>query len=341
MKAVILSRTMSLDKGRNPLKLVDLPVPEPGKNGILVRVTACGVCHTELDEIEGRTRPSRLPIIPGHEVVGRVERLGNHANKFKIGDRVGVGWIHSSCGKCSFCRTGNENLCERFVATGRDANGGYAEYMTVPEDFAYRIPRTFSDSEAAPLLCAGSVGYRSLRLAELGDGQGLGLTGFGACGHLILQMARKMYPKLKVHVFARSREQRRFAMELGADWTGSTESRPPEKLDCIIDTTPAWRPPLEALKNLMPGGRLIVNAIRKEDKDKNALLDIDYQRDLWLEREIKSVANVTRKDIVDSLKLAASIPLRPQIREYKLEEANQALQKLKAGHIRGALVLVV
>jgi propanol-preferring alcohol dehydrogenase len=340
MKAMILSRTASMDKNSNPLRPADLPVPRPRSKEILVRVSACGVCHTELDEIEGRLTPPRLPIVPGHEVVGRVEKRGRLANKFRISERVGIGWIHSSCGACRFCREGNENLCESFAATGRDADGGYAEFMTVPEDSAYRIPRAFSDNEAAPLLCAGGVGYRSLRLANLRDGQGLGLTGFGACGHLTLQMARQKYPKLRTHVFARSREQRDFARELGAGWTGGTEARPPEMLDCIIDTTPAWRPPAEALRNLRPGGRLVINAIRKGDADKKALLDIDYQRDLWLEKEIKSVANVTRRDITDFLKLAASIKLRPQIREFKLEDANLALQKLKAGHVRGALVLV-
>jgi propanol-preferring alcohol dehydrogenase len=341
MKAMILSKISSMDRKRNPLKPVDVPVPEPRGNEILVRVRACGVCHTELDEIEGRSPPPRLPIIPGHEVVGRVERRGSRARRFKIGDRVGIGWIRSACGACRLCREGNENLCERFVATGRDADGGYAEFMAVPEDFAYRIPGTFSDAEAAPLLCAGGVGYRSLRLANIKDGQRLGLTGFGACGHLTLQAARHMYPNLKTYVFARSREQRDFARRLGADWAGSTESRPPERLDAVIDTTPAWKPATEALRNLKRGGRLVINAIRKEDSDKGSLLGIDYQRDLWHEKEVKSVANVTRRDIREFLKLAASIPIRPEVRIYRLGEANAALQRLKAGHVKGALVLVV
>jgi propanol-preferring alcohol dehydrogenase len=340
MKAMILSKTASMDRVSNPLEPADLPVPRPRSNEILVKVSACGVCHTELDEIEGRVKPPRLPIVPGHEVVGMVEKRGSRARRFRTGERVGIGWIHSCCGTCRFCREGNENLCEKFAATGLDANGGYAEYITVPEDSAYRIPSAFSDSEAAPLLCAGGVGYRSLRLAGIGKVHSLGLTGFGACGHLTLQMARHEYPKLRTYVFARSRKQRDFARRLGADWTGSTESRPPEMLDCIIDTTPAWNPPVKALRCLRPGGRLVINAIRKGDSDKESLMDIDYQRDLWVEKEIKSVANVTRRDIADSLKLAASTEIRPRIKEYNLEDANRALQRLKSGHIRGALVLV-
>lgn len=341
MRAMLLHKIMPVGRDSRPLKPADVPVPKPKSNEILVRVSACGICHTELDEIEGRSPPPRLPVIPGHEVVGRVEKAGSRARGFRPGERVGIGWIHSACGRCRFCREGMENLCEEFTATGRDVNGGYAEFMTVPEGSAYRIPRAFSDAEAAPLLCAGGVGYRSLMLANVGKGQRLGLTGFGGCGHLLLQMAKQKYPGLKVYVFARSRKQRDFARRLGADWAGGTGSRPPRMLDAVIDTTPAWSPPAEALKSLRRGGRLVINAIRKEDADKRSLLGIDYQRDLWNEKEVKSVANVTRKDIKDFLKLAASMPIRPEVRTYKLEQANEALRTLKAGHIRGALVLVV
>jgi propanol-preferring alcohol dehydrogenase len=304
-----------------------------------VKVSACGVCHTELDEIEGRTPPPHLPVVPGHQVVGRVEATGNRANTFKIGDRVGIGWINSACGTCEFCLAGNENLCQAFKATGRDVNGGYAQYMTVPEGFAYRIPDGFSDAEAAPLLCAGAVGYRSLRLTGLKDGQNIGLTGFGASGHLVLKMVRHGYPNANVFVFARSAKQKSFARELGAVWAGDTAEVSPEKLNCIIDTTPAWRPIVEALKNLAPGGRLVINAIRKEEVDKDYLLRIDYPIHLWMEKEIKSVANVSRRDLSEFLALAAEMRIKPEIQEFALEEANQALVELKTRRIRGAKVL--
>ncbi|MCK4297687.1 MAG: alcohol dehydrogenase catalytic domain-containing protein, partial [Candidatus Marinimicrobia bacterium] len=200
MKAMILNAISDLRKNRTPLELVEMLKPEPGEREILIKVTACGVCHTELDEIEGRTPPPKFPVVPGHEVVGKVEEAGSYSHRFKIGDRVGVAWIFSSCGKCKFCLSGNENLCPDFKATGRDANGGYAQYMTVPEDFAYPIPDIFSDTEAAPLLCAGAIGYRSLKLSGLKDGQNLGLTGFGASAHLVLKMVKHKYPDTNVYV---------------------------------------------------------------------------------------------------------------------------------------------
>lgn len=339
MKAMVLNRICSLKENKNPLELVNLPDPVPGEKEILVNVSACGVCHTELDEIEGRTPPPRFPVVLGHQVVGRVEKAGSKANKFKIGDRVGIGWICSACGKCKFCLEGNENLCENFKATGRDANGGYAEYTTVLEDFAYKIPDVFSDSEAAPLLCAGAIGYRSLRLTGIKDGQNLGLTGFGASAHLVLKMTTHKYPNSKVFVFARSEKERDFAKELGAVWAGATEEESPEKLDCVIDTTPAWKPIVEALKNLKSGGRLVINAIRKEDVDKEYLLKIDYPVHLWLEKEIKSVANVAKRDVSEFLELAAEIAIKPEVQEFGLEEANKALVELKERKIRGAKVL--
>ena len=339
MKAMVLNGISSFEDNRKPLKLLTLPVPQPGEKEILVRVSACGVCHTELDEIEGRTPPPRFPVVLGHEIVGRVEKSGSKANKFKIGDRVGIGWINSACGKCTFCLQGQENLCENFKATGRDANGGYAEYTVILEDFAYKIPDLFSDSEAAPFLCAGAIGYRSLRLTGIKDGQNLGLTGFGASAHLVMKMARHKYPASKVFVFARSERERDFAKELGAVWAGDTEEASPEKLDCIIDTTPVWKPIVEALKNLRSGGRLVINAIRKEDVDKEYLVRMEYPIHLWLEKEIKSVANVTRRDISEFLELAAQIPIKPEVQEYRLEEANMALAELKDRKIRGAKVL--
>ncbi len=339
MRAMILPALCRLDENPKPLQLADLPDPEPGPGEILVRVAACGVCHTELDEIEGRTPPPRLPVVLGHQVVGRVEALGPGASLFPVGERVGVAWIFSACGQCAYCRAGQENLCPEFRATGRDANGGYAELMVVPERFAYRIPNAFSDAQAAPLLCAGAIGYRSLRLSGLRDGQNLGLTGFGASAHLVLKMARHRYPHSRVYVFSRTAAEQSFALELGAAWAGDTTEGTPEPLHCIIDTTPVWRPIVEALRSLAPGGRLVINAIRKEDHDKEALLGLDYPAHLWQEREIKSVANVTRADVSEFLALAAEIPIVPEVQEYGLGDANRALVELKARRIRGAKVL--
>jgi propanol-preferring alcohol dehydrogenase len=339
MKAMVLPGITDLARNKSPLQLADLPVPEPQEHEILVRVTVCGVCHTELDEIEGRTPPERFPIVLGHQIVGRVEKMGKEVTKFRLGDRVGIGWIHGACGRCSFCRQGNENLCSDFKATGRDADGGYAEYTVVPGDFAYLIPEVFSDGEAAPLLCAGAIGYRSLRLTQMQDGDNLGLVGFGASAHLVLKMVRRRYPRSKVFVFSRTQAERDFARELGAVWAGDFGEETPERLQRAIDTTPVWRPIVEALKNLDQGGRLVINAIRKEEADKEALLTIDYARHLWLEKEIKSVANVSRQDVAEFLELAAQIPLKPEFQEYPLEEANRALVELKERKIRGAKVL--
>lgn len=340
MKAMVLKTLCNLKEHPMPLKLMDLPVPIPGEREILLKVSACAVCHTELDEIEGRTPPPYLPIIPGHQVVGRVEAVGNKAGAFKLGDRAGVAWIFSSCGTCKFCLAGHENLCPHFAATGRDANGGYAQYMTVAEDFAYAIPETFSDLHAAPLLCAGAIGYRSLHLSGLKDGQRLGLTGFGASAHLVLKMVQHQYPNSEIYVFARSAKERAFAEELGAKWTGDTIERAPHKLDTIIDTTPAWQPVVEALANLEAGGRLVINAIRKEG-DKRSLLNLDYPVHIWQEKELKSVANVARNDVKAFLDLAAKMNLQPEVQLFALEQANDALLELKAGQIRGAKVLKI
>ena len=336
---MILNELCDLKENATPLQLTELPDPIPGDREILVRVSACGVCHTELDEIEGRTPPPHLPIVLGHQVVGRVEALGSQARTFKIGDRVGIAWIYSACGKCKFCLAGNENLCPDFKATGRDVNGGYAQYMTVLEDFAYKIPDRFSDSEAAPLLCAGAIGYRSLRLTGIRDGQNLGLTGFGASGHLVLKMVKYLYPHARIFVFARSAKERAFSRELGAVWAGDITEESPEKMDCIIDTTPVWKPVVESLKNLEPGGRLVINAIRKEEIDKDYLLRLDYPTHLWMEKEIKSVANVTRRDVREFLALAAEMDIRPEVQEFPLERANEALIELRTRKIRGAKVL--
>jgi propanol-preferring alcohol dehydrogenase len=333
MRAMVLSATGSLDQNPAPLEIADMIRPEPGRGEILIEVAVCGVCHTELDEIEGRTKPPRLPVIPGHEIVGRVAALGAESKRHEIGDRVGVGWIYSSTGDS------RENLSEDFRATGRDEDGGYAEFVVVPEKYAYPIPDVFSDAEAAPLLCAGGVGYRSLKLTGLQDGQVLGLTGFGGSGHLVLQLAKHLYPDCKVFVFARSEKEREFALELGADWAGDTADVPPDAPHAIIDTTPAWKPVLAALECLRPGGRLVINAIRKEAGDRELMASIRYEDHLWMEKELKSVANVTHQDLLEFLPIAAEIPLHVEVELYPLEEANKALHDLCSGHVRGAKVL--
>lgn len=338
---MLLERIVPLHDRREPLRLADVPRPSPGPGEVLIRISACGVCHTELDEIEGRTPPPKLPVIPGHQAVGVVEKTGGGVTRHAEGDKVGVAWIFSACGNCRYCLDGDDNLCPEFRATGRDSDGGYAEYMIAKEDFAFPIPDIFTDSEAAPLLCAGAIGYRSLRLAGIGDGQSLGLTGFGASGHLVLKMARYLYPNSGIYVFARSASEREFAKGLGALWTGDTEDRPPVTLDAVIDTTPVWKPVLWALKNLNPGGRLVINAIRKEDADKDYLLRLDYPAHLWMEKEIKSVANVSRRDVSEFLLLAAAAGIKPEIEEYPIEDANRALLDLKAGKIKGAKILRV
>lgn len=339
MKAMVLDATGALTADRDALVLRDLPDPEPGEGEVVIGVAACGVCHTELDEIEGRAPPAHLPIVPGHQAVGRVVARGPNASGMEIGQRVGVAWIYSTCGRCPHCRAGDENLCPEFRATGLDANGGYAEYMKVRAEFAHPIPEAFSDPEAAPLLCAGAIGYRSLRLAGLRNGMRLGLTGFGASAHLVLMVVRHRHPDVRVYVFARHPEERAFALQLGAAWAGDTSQAAPSKLHAIIDTTPAWLPVIKALENLEPGGRLVINAIRKEAFDQGRLLGLDYPRHLWLEKEIKSVANVARSDVRDFLALAAEIPLRPAIETYDLEDANRALLDLKMKRVRGAKVL--
>ena len=335
MRAMVINRIQPITVDSSPLEAVELPIPEPGSGEIRIRVSVCGVCHTELDEIEGRTPPPAFPVVPGHEVIGRVDKLGPDTSRFQLQDRVGVGWIYSSSGGA------DENLSPAFRATGRDVHGGYAEYMTVPEAYAYPIPDAFSDLEAAPLLCAGGVGYRSLKLTGIGNGDRLGLTGFGGSAHLVLQMARHLYPDTPVYVFARDPEARKFALELGAVWAGDTGERAPQQLHSVIDTTPVWRPVVEALANLRPGGRLVINAIRKEDVDKQCLLELSYHDHLWQEKEIKSVANVTHWDLAEFLPLAAEIPLQPAVTAYPLEQVNRALIELKHAPVRGAKVLQI
>jgi propanol-preferring alcohol dehydrogenase len=336
MKAMLLRATTLFQQNPAPLSFVDLPQPKINNNEeeVLIRITACGVCHTELDEIEGRIQP-QLPIVLGHQVIGIIEEGKN------VGQRVGVAWIAFACGHCQYCLSGNENLCTDFRATGRDINGGYAEYMKIRSDFVHPIPESFSDSEAAPLLCAGAIGYRSLRLSNIKDGQALGLMGFGGSNHLVLKISRHKYPKSQVFVFSRNPEEREFAISLGATWAGAIDQDPHEELDAVIDTTPAWGPVSEALKSIKPGGRLVINAIRKEQADKSVLMNLDYPSQLWMEKEIKSVANVTRQDVREFLQLAAEANIKPEFQEYGLQDANHALLELKQGKIHGAKVLKI
>jgi propanol-preferring alcohol dehydrogenase len=325
-----------------PLQLVERPVLTPGPGEVLIKILTCGVCRTELDQIEGRIVPPKLPIIPGHQPVGVVAGSGPGAKKHKIGDRVGAAWIFSACGQCKFCRSGAENLCERFQGTGCHADGGYAEYMVISEAFAYKIPDELSDPvKVAPLMCSGIVGYRSLKLTGMEDGQTLGLYGFGSAHHLVIQMANHLFPNSRKFVISRNPVERALAKSLGADWAGDIGERTPDKLDCAIDTTPAWRPVVSALENLEKGGRLVINLIRKETGDKEFLLHLDYVQHLWLEKEIKTVANVTRADAEEFLALAARMKIQPETQEFRLEEANKALVELKSGYIRGSKVLVM
>ncbi|WP_129139324.1 alcohol dehydrogenase catalytic domain-containing protein [Modicisalibacter coralii] len=341
MRAMQLHQLTPVTQRATPLRIDEIEAPQPAAGQVLIEVGVCGVCHTELDEIEGRLPPPRLPLVPGHQVVGTIIGVGRGVNDARLGERVGVGWIASACGECDYCRSDRENLCPEFVATGRDIDGGYAERMVVDARFACPIPGTLDDAQVAPLLCAGAIGYRSLRLAALENGEPLGLTGFGGSAHLVLQLVRHRYPDSAVFVFARNAAEREFARQLGARWTGNTHERPPEPPAAIIDTTPAWTPIVATLGHLAPGGRLVINAIRKEGRDQSALLALEYPSHLWLEKRIQSVANVTRRDIVEFLELAAEIDIRPTVRTFPLEEANRALIELKTRSVRGAKVLKI
>jgi propanol-preferring alcohol dehydrogenase len=337
MKAVVIPRIAPIEE--KPLELVDLPDPIPGEKEVLVKVSACGICHTELDEIEGRVPPTKFPVVPGHEIVGRVEKLGPGASRFKVGDRVGIAWINWACGRCHFCLKGEENLCEEARWTGKDADGGYAQYTVISEDFAYPIPAAFTDLEAAPLLCAGVIGYRALKLSGMKDGRVLGLYGFGASAHIVIQVVKHLYPRAKVFVFTRPNQlqHQELARRLGADWVGATGETPPARLDCAIDFTPVGEPVREALRNLQKGGRVVINAIRKT----TPIPELNYAEHLWWEKELKSVANVARRDAQEFLPLAAEIPIKPKIQKFRMEEANEALILLKQGRISGAGVLCI
>ncbi|NIM57763.1 MAG: zinc-binding alcohol dehydrogenase family protein [Candidatus Aminicenantes bacterium] len=332
MKAMILKRFAPIDK--NPLELVDHPIPEPDSEGILLRVKVCGVCHTDLHTIEGELPEVKTPIIPGHQVVGFVEKLGKNTSRFKEGDRLGVAWLYSACGECAFCQRENENLCETARFTGYHVNGGYAEHIVVPEKFAYPIPKVFSDDEAAPLLCAGIIGYRALRLSEIKPGQRLGLYGFGASAHVAIQVA--VHWECEVYVFTRSEEHRTLATKLGAVWTGTSNDEPPTKMDSSIIFAPAGELVLDALRVMDKGGTLALAGIYM-----TPIPEMDYVKYLYHERTLRSVANATRKDGEELLRIAAEIPIRTTTQVFPLEEANKTLKLLKEGKISGAAVLKI
>ncbi len=333
MKAMVLDRQAPVEE--KPLRMADLPIPEPSSRQILVKVSVCGACHTDLDEVEGRVEPTISPVVPGHQVVGIVSDKGEAVTRFKIGDRVGITWLFSSCDKCDFCRAGNENLCERAKWTGKDANGGYAEFTVIGENFAYPIPDQFTDSQGGPLLCAGVIGYRTLRLADIKDGQKVGLFGFGASAHIVIQVIKHKFPSSSVFVFTKTARHAELAKSLGAVWTGRSGDQPPEKLNKIMDFTPVGECVRDALAVLERGGRLVINAIRKE----TPVPPLDYAQYLWLEKEIKSVANVTRSDAEEFLPLAAQIPITPTIEEFPLERANEVLHSIKHSKLHAAAVL--
>jgi propanol-preferring alcohol dehydrogenase len=331
VKAQILRETRPAED--NPLTLADLPVPEPGPDQIRLRVRACGVCHTDLHLVEGELDLPKLPVVPGHQIVGTVDTLGDGVTRFTRGDRVGVPWLYSTCGQCDYCRRGQENLCDNARFTGLHADGGFAEYMVVPAAFAYPIPEGFPDEQAAPLLCAGIIGYRSLRLSEIQPGGRLGLYGFGASAHVTIQVARHW--GCEVYVFTRSAEHQRHALALGAAWVGQAQDTPPAELDSAITFAPAgWLVP-EVLRVLRKGGTLAINAIHM-----SPVPEMPYAL-IYGERTVRSVANATRQDGIELLQLAAEIPIHTDVELYPLEDANAVLQRLKQAEVQGAAVLQI
>jgi propanol-preferring alcohol dehydrogenase len=331
MKAMILHKPRPVEE--DPLSAEEVPRPVPGAGEILIRVNACGVCHTDLHAVEGELPLPMLPLIPGHQVVGRVEMLGSEVTQFQSGDRVGVPWLHWTCGKCEYCRSGMENLCDTARFTGLHANGGYAEFMVAPAEFSYALPEGFPDIQAAPLLCAGIIGYRALRLSQIQPGQSLGLYGFGASAHVTIQIARHW--GCNVFVFSRSEDHRKHAEELGAAWTGLAKDTPPMPLHSAIIFAPAGGLVPEALRVLRKGGTLALAGIYM-----SPIPQLEYGL-LYGERVVRSVANSTRNDARQLLQLASEIPIQTEVETFPLSEANQVLKRLKRGSIRGAAVLKI
>ncbi|MFQ5882682.1 MAG: zinc-dependent alcohol dehydrogenase family protein [Candidatus Methylomirabilales bacterium] len=331
MKAMLLDQPAPVTTG--PLREGDVGVPQPEAGQVRLRVTHCGVCRTDLHIVEGELPPKKLPIIPGHQIVGSVESVGPMVRRFHPGNRLGVAWLHWTCRRCHYCQAGRENLCEEAYFTGYQVDGGYAQYVLVDEEFAYRIPDTFTDLEAAPLLCAGIIGFRSLRLSEIKPGERLGLYGFGASAHIVIQVARHW--GCEVYVFTRGETHQRLARDLGATWTGRAEESPPHPLDGAILFAPVGTLVPEALRTLRKGSTLAINAIHL-----SPIPEMDYAR-LYHERTIRSVTNFTRQDAEDLLQIAAEVPVRTEVEVFPLEEANRALGLLKAARLRGAAVLEI
>ncbi len=317
-----------------PLRMLELALPEPDPGEIRVRVGACGVCRTDLHTVEGELPLPKLPVVPGHQVVGVVEAVGGGVKSVREGDRVGVPWLNWTCGECRYCRKGLENLCERARFTGLHVDGGYAEAMVVPAAYAYPLPKIFSDLEAAPLLCAGIIGYRALRLTGVERGDRLGLFGFGASAHLVIQLARHL--DCEVYVFTRNPGHRELASQLGATWAGWPQDRPAEALDAAIVFAPAGSVALDALRVVRKGGTVALAGITM-----SPIPQIDYGSLLYHERVLRSVANSTREDARELLRLAAEIPLRTEIQAFELAQANLALLAMKQSTIRGAGVLKI
>jgi len=332
MQAIVLKKANLIES--NPLQLQDVPIPQIGPKEILVRVQACGICHTDLHTVEGELPLPKLPLIPGHQAVGIIEKKGKDTKRFKLGDRVGIAWLNSACRRCEFCKSGKENLCENAKFTGYHIDGGYAQYTVISEDYAYPISDRFSPAESAPLLCAGIIGYRALRLSKIQSWERLGLYGFGASAHIAIQIA--VFWKCEVYVFTRSTSHQKLALDLGAAWAGKAEQIPPKKLHSSIIFAPAGEIVPFALKALNKGGTLTLAGIYM-----TAIPKLDYTEHLYYEKTLRSVANSTRKDGEELIKLAAEIPIRTRISVFPLKETNQALQLLKLGKINGAGVLEI
>ena len=331
MKAVILNQAALIEDVALDTNDVEVPQASPGE--ILIRVKACGLCRTDLHIIEGDLPQRKLPVIPGHQAIGVVEQLGQGASGVKPGDRVGVAWLNWTCGACGFCRLGQENLCTRAEFTGYDVDGGYAEYISAPADFAYPIPDSFSGEHAAPLLCGGVIGYRALKLSQVEPGQALGLYGFGSSAHIVLQLARHL--KCRVFVFTRSAEHQEMALEMGAEWAGTAADRPPEEMDASIIFAPAGELVPQALSFIKKGGTLVLAGVTM-----SPIPEMPYEL-LYGERILRSVANATRQDAMELLEMAAQAPVETQIQSFSLQEATEALRLLKAGKINGSGVFVI
>lgn len=334
MKACILKSIAPIEE--NPLEYIEAMKPEPGADDVLVKVSVCGVCRTDLHVIEGELPKHVLPVIPGHQVIGRVVEAGANATSLRIGDRVGIPWLHKTCGICEYCRESKENLCEKATFTGWLVNGGYAEYAIAPADFIYPIPEAFSDEEAAPLLCAGIIGFRSLRLSGISGpcaGKRLGIYGFGAAAHIAIQVA--LHWGVEVFAFTRDKRHQRFAIDLGAVWAGGSDDEPDVKLDSVIIFAPAGELVISALKVLKKGGCIALGGIHM-----SPIPPIDYQS-LYYERVLRSVANNTRQDGLDFLRVAAEIPIKTQTQVFDLADANTALNALKNDAVQGAAVIRV